>query len=263
MHIDLTGKTAVVTGSTVGIGHAIARGLAGTGATVVVNGRTQEAVDKAIAAIGADVPGAKVEGFAADLGTAEGVCAMVAAIPAADILVNNVGIFDTQDFFEIPDEEWTRFFDVNVMSGVRLSRAYALGMADKGWGRIVFISSESAINIPVAMVHYGFTKTAQLAVARGLAKRMAGTGVTVNSVLPGPTLSEGVAAMLKDEVEKTGQSLEEAGAAFVKAHRPSSIIRRAASVEEVANMVVYVCSQQASATTGAALRVDGGVVDTI
>lgn len=263
MKIDLTGKVAVVSGSTSGIGHAIALGLAGTGATVIVNGRKQEAVDKAIAKIVAAVPGARVEGVAADLGTAEGVAAFVAAAPAADILVNNVGIFGPKDFFDVPDEEWERFFQVNVMSGVRLSRAYAQGMADKGWGRIVFISSESAINIPVEMVHYGFTKTAQLAVSRGLAKRLAGTGVTVNCVLPGPTLSEGVAEMLKDEVAKTGHTVEEAGAAFVKANRPSSIIQRAASVEEVANMVVYVCSQQASATTGAALRVDGGVVDTI
>ncbi|HEY0293035.1 MAG TPA: SDR family oxidoreductase [Hansschlegelia sp.] len=263
MKIDLTGKIAVVTGSTIGIGHAIALGLAGCGATVVVNGRKQEAVDKAIAAIAQAVPGADLRGVAADLGTPEGADAMVAAVPAPDILVNNVGIFNPQDFFDVPDEEWTRFFEVNVMSGVRLSRAYAQGMAARGWGRIVFISSESGINTPVEMVHYGFTKTAQLAVSSGLAKRMSGTGVTVNAVLPGPTLSEGVAAMLKDEVAKTGQTLEEAGAAFVKAHRPSSIIQRAATVEEVANMVVYVCSKEASATTGAALRVDGGVVSTI
>lgn len=263
MKIDLTGKTALVTGSTLGIGRAIAEGLAAAGATVVINGRKQQAIDEAIAAIARSVPGAKLEGIAADLGTAEGVSAMVAALPAVDVLVNNVGIFNPQDFFEVPDEEWSRFFEVNVMSGVRLSRAYAQGMAERGWGRIVFISSESGINIPVEMVHYGMTKTAQLSVARGLAKRLSGTGVTVNSVLPGPTLSEGVAEMLKEETAKTGKSLEEAGADFVKAHRPSSIIQRAASVEEVANMVVYVCSPQASATTGAALRVDGGVVDTI
>jgi NAD(P)-dependent dehydrogenase (short-subunit alcohol dehydrogenase family) len=263
MKIELAGKVAIVTGSTVGIGHAIALGLAKTGATVIVNGRKQDAVDAAVSAISQEVPGAKVEGVAADLGTAEGVRALVAAVPAPDILVNNVGIFKPQDFFDVPDEEWRRFFEVNVMSGVRLSRAYGQGMAERGWGRIVFISSESGVNTPVEMVHYGFTKTAQLAVSRGLAKRLAGTGVTVNSVLPGPTLSEGVAEMLKDEVAKTGQSLEEAGAAFVKAHRPSSIIQRAATVEEVANMVVYVCSVQASATTGASLRVDGGVVDTI
>ncbi|MGA0532398.1 SDR family NAD(P)-dependent oxidoreductase [Hansschlegelia sp. KR7-227] len=263
MNIDLTGKTAIVTGSTIGIGHAIAIGLAKAGASVVVNGRKQDAVDAAVAAIREAAPGATVKGVAADLGASEGAAALVAAVPQPDILVNNVGVFKPMDFFDIPDEEWSRVFEINVMSGVRLSRAYAQGMAERGWGRIVFISSESAINIPVEMIQYGFSKTAQLAVARGLAKRMAGTGVTVNSVLPGPTLSEGVAEMLKDEVAKTGQSLEEVGAAFVKAHRPSSIIQRAATVDEVANMVVYVCSKEASATTGAALRVDGGTVDTI
>jgi len=263
MKIDLTSKTAVVTGSTAGIGHAIAKGLAEAGATVVVNGRKPEAVDAAVKAIRDAVPGSEVRGVAADLGTAEGATALVAAVPSPDILVNNVGIFGPQDFFEIPDEEWTRFFEVNVMSGVRLSRAYAQGMAERGWGRIVFLSSESGLNIPADMIHYGFTKTAALSVSRGLAKRLAGTGVTVNAVLPGPTLSEGVAEMLKEEVAKTGHTLEEAGAAFVKANRPTSIIQRAATVEEVANMVVYACSKQASATTGAALRVDGGVVDTI
>ncbi|WP_020179624.1 SDR family oxidoreductase [Methylopila sp. M107] len=263
MKIDLTGKTAVVTGSTEGIGRAIALGLARTGATVVVNGRSRGKVDAAVAAIKAEAPGADVKGLAADLGSAEGVAAFVSALPATDILVNNVGIFNPQDFFEVPDEEWSRFLEVNVMSGVRLSRAYALGMAERGWGRIVFISSESGVNIPVEMVHYGVTKTAQIAVARGLAKRLAGTGVTVNSVLPGPTLSEGVAEMLKDEVAKSGKPLEEVAADFVKAHRSSSIIQRAATVEEVANIVVYACSKEASATTGAALRVDGGVVDTI
>jgi NAD(P)-dependent dehydrogenase (short-subunit alcohol dehydrogenase family) len=187
----------------------------------------------------------------------------VTAAPTADILINNVGIFGPQDFFEIPDREWMRFFEVNVMSGVRLSRAYLPGMLERNWGRIVFLSSESAINIPVDMIHYGLTKTANLAISRGLAKRAAGTGVTVNAVLPGPTLSEGVGAMLKAAADEAGQSIDEAAEAFVKQHRPSSIIRRAATPEEVASMVVYVASPQASATTGAALRVDGGVVDTI
>lgn len=263
MKIDLTGKTAVVTGSTEGIGRAIALGLARAGATVVVNGRKQDKVDAAVAGLQQEAPGAEVKGLAADLGTADGAAAFIAALPACDILVNNVGIFNPQDFFEVPDEEWSRFFEVNVMSGVRLSRAYAQGMAERGWGRVVFISSESGLNIPVEMVHYGMTKTAQLAVARGLARRLTGTGVTVNSVLPGPTLSEGVAEMLKDEVAKSGRPLEEVAADFVKEHRSSSIIQRAASVEEVANMVVYVCSKEASATTGAALRVDGGVINTI
>lgn len=263
MRIDLANKTAVVTGSTAGIGFAIAKGLAGSGATVVVNGRTQSAVDKAVAALTSAVPGAVVRGVAADLGTASGCVSLFRAEPRADILVNNVGIYGPQDFFEIPDQEWTRFFEVNVMSGVRLARAYVLGMLKRNWGRVVFLSSESALNIPADMIHYGFTKTANLAVSRGLAKRLAGTGVTVNAVLPGPTLSAGVEAMLKETAEKAGQTIEEAVTAFVKANRPSSILQRPASAEEVANMVVYACSPQASATTGAALRVDGGVVETI
>jgi NAD(P)-dependent dehydrogenase (short-subunit alcohol dehydrogenase family) len=263
MNIDLSGKTAIVTGSTAGIGFAIAKGLAASGATVVVNGRTKAAVDKTMAALASASPGAKIRGVAADLGTAEGCTALFKAEPSADILVNNVGIFGPQDFFDTPDSEWQRFFDVNVMSGVRVSRAYAPGMVKRKWGRIVFLSSESGLNIPADMVHYGFTKTANLAVSRGLAKRLAGTGVTVNAVLPGPTLSEGVEAMLKDSATKAGQSIAEAGTAFVKAHRASSIIQRMASPDEVANLVVYACSPQASATTGAALRVDGGVVDTI
>jgi NAD(P)-dependent dehydrogenase (short-subunit alcohol dehydrogenase family) len=261
MLIDLTGKNAIVTGSTRGIGFAIAKGLAQSGAAVVVNGRKQEAVDEAIAALKKAAPKAKVMGVAADLGSAEGCEALVKGAPSADILVNNVGIFAPQDFFEIPDSAWQRFFEVNVMSGVRLSRAYLPEMINRKWGRIVFISSESGLNVPVEMIHYGFTKTAQLSISRGLAKRCAGTGVTVNAVLPGPTLSEGVVDMLKDSAN--GKSVEETATAFVKEHRPSSIIQRAATVEEVANMVVYVASPQASATTGAALRVDGGVVDTI
>jgi NAD(P)-dependent dehydrogenase (short-subunit alcohol dehydrogenase family) len=228
-----------------------------------VNGRTQAAVDRAIAALTGAVPGANIRGVAADLATAEGCAAVINAVPHVDILVNNVGIFAMQDFFDIPDEEWERFFDVNVMSGVRLSRAYLKAMMARGWGRIVFISSESAINIPPEMVHYGFTKTAQLAVSRGLAKIARGSGVTVNAVLPGPTLSDGVAVFLKDMAEKMGKSMEEVGTEFIKTHRTSSIIGRMETVDEVANMVVYVCSPQASATTGAALRVEGGVVDTI
>jgi NAD(P)-dependent dehydrogenase (short-subunit alcohol dehydrogenase family) len=263
MIIDLSGRTAIVTGSTVGIGFAIAKGLAESGATVVLNGRTQAAVDKSIAAIKRLLPKASARGVAADLGSADGCARLVKAEPHADILINNVGIFGPSDFFETPDSEWQRFFDVNVMSGVRLARAYLPGMMKKDWGRVVFISSESGLNIPADMIHYGFTKTANLSVSRGLAKRLAGTGITVNAVLPGPTLSEGVEAMLQEGADKAGQSVAEAGSAFVKANRSSSIIQRMATPEEVANMVVYVCSPQASATTGAALRVDGGVVDTI
>ena len=263
MQIDFQNKTVIVTGSTGGIGLAAAKGFTRAGAEVIVNGRKQERVDAAIAAIREDFADAKVHGYAGDLGDAEGCAALVKAHPRCDVLVNNLGIFGPQDFFELPDSEWTRFFEVNVLSGVRLSRAYLPGMIEAGWGRVIFVSSESGLNIPSEMIHYGVTKTAQLSLARGLAKRVAGTGVTVNSVLPGPTLSEGVRDMLKDDMEGTDKSLEQVGKEFVMAQRPSSIIQRAARVDEVANMIVYACSPQASATTGAALRVDGGVVDTI
>jgi NAD(P)-dependent dehydrogenase (short-subunit alcohol dehydrogenase family) len=263
MRIELSDKTAIVTGSTAGIGFAIAKGLAEAGARVVANGRSQAGVDTTVAALKQAVSGAAVRGVAADLGTAEGCAALVAAEPATDILVNNLGIFGPQDFFDLPDSEWTRFFEVNVMSGVRLSQAYLPGMVERDWGRIVFLSSESALNIPADMIHYGFTKAGLLAISRGLAKRVAGSGVTVNAVLPGPTLSEGVEAMLEESAEEAGVSIEEAATAFVRANRPSSIIQRPATVDEVAHMVIYVASPQASASTGAALRVDGGVVDTI
>lgn len=263
MEIRLDGKTAIVTGSTKGIGLATAKGLARTGATVVINGRTQEAVDNARLEIQKEVPNALIRGVAADLSEATGCTLLVEKEPACDILVNNLGIFEPKDFFEIPDAEWQRFFDTNIMSGVRLARAYLPEMQARDWGRVVFLSSESGLNIPTEMIQYGFTKTAVLSLSRGLAKRMAGTGVTVNSVLPGPTLSEGVGGMLEQDAKERGVSLEQAGRDFVAAKRPSSIIRRAAHVEEVANMIVYTCSKQASATTGAALRVDGGVVDSI
>jgi NAD(P)-dependent dehydrogenase (short-subunit alcohol dehydrogenase family) len=263
MKIDLSGKTALVTGSTSGIGHAIAKGLAAAGAAVVINGRTQDKVDAAVAAIGKAVPGVKVRGVAADVSTAAGCRALSAALPDVDILVNNAGIFEPKDFFEIPDEDWSRFFEVNVLSGVRLSRVYMPGMLKRNWGRIVFISSESALNIPKEMIHYGMTKTAQLAVSRGLAEMTRGTAVTVNSVLPGPTMSEGVEAFVKDLARQNGQSVEQAAALFVKQHRPTSLLQRFASVEEIANMVVYVSSKQASATNGAALRAEGGIVQTI
>lgn len=258
MNIDLTGKTAIVTGSTEGIGFAIATGLASAGATVVVNGRTSDKVDAAVERIGGSA-----RGVAADLGTIEGHDALVAAEPEADIVVSNLGIFQPADFFDTDDATWERHWQINVMPGVRLARAYLPGMEAKGWGRFILLGSESAFNIPVEMIHYGVTKTADVALARGLAKRMAGTGVTVNSVLPGPTLSEGVAAMLEGERASSGRPIEDVAADFVMAHRSSSIIRRAATVEEVANMVVYLASTHASATTGASVRVDGGVIETL
>jgi len=261
MNIDLSGKTALVTGSTAGIGHAIAKGLAASGASVVINGRGQDKVDAAVRKL--EGAGAKVRGIAADVSTASGCKALVAALPEVDILINNAGIFEPKDFFDIPDEDWSRFFEVNVMSGVRLSRAYMKGMLKRNWGRIVFISSESGLNIPVEMIHYGMSKTAQLSVARGLAQLTQGTAVTVNSVLPGPTMSEGVETFVKDLAKQNGQSVDEAAANFVKQHRPSSLIQRFASVEEIANMVVYVASKEASATNGAALRAEGGIVNTI
>jgi NAD(P)-dependent dehydrogenase (short-subunit alcohol dehydrogenase family) len=263
MQIDLAGKTAVVTGSTAGIGYAIALGLAQANARVVLNGRSQSRVDEAMRRLKGEVDSSLVAGVAADLGSAEGCATLFEAEPSAEILVNNLGIYGLQDFFETSDETWRRFFEVNVMSGVRASRFYLPKMIEKGWGRVIFLSSESGLNIPSDMIHYGVTKTADIALSRGLAKRVAGTGVTVNAVLPGPTLSEGVSAMLQAEQAKCGRSIEEVAADFVKARRPSSIIQRAATAEEVANLVVYVASPLSSATTGAALRVDGGVVDTI
>jgi NAD(P)-dependent dehydrogenase (short-subunit alcohol dehydrogenase family) len=262
MKIDLTGKTALVTGSTAGIGHAVAKGLAAAGANVVINGRGKAKVDAAAAKLAQEVSG-KVRGIAADVSTAAGCKALVAALPEVDILVNNAGIFEPKGFFDIPDEDWSRIFDVNVMSGVRLSRAYMPGMLKRNWGRIVFISSESGLNIPTEMIHYGMTKTAQLAVSRGLAEMTRGTAVTVNSVLPGPTLSEGVESFVKDLARQNGQSEQEAASSFVKQHRPTSILQRFASVDEIANMVVYVSSKEASATNGAALRAEGGIVNSI
>ena len=263
MKIDLSGKIALVTGSTSGIGHAIAKGLAVAGADVVVNGRSQGKVDAAVAGIGKAASGGKVRGIAADVSTATGCKALVAALPQVDILINNAGIFEPKDFLDIPDEDWSRFFETNLMSGVRLSRAYLPGMLKHNWGRIVFISSESALNIPKEMIHYGTTKTAQLAVSRGLAAMTRGTAVTVNSVLPGPTMSEGVETFVKDLARQSGQAVEEAASKFLKQFRPTSLLQRFATVDEIANMVVYVASPQASATNGAALRAEGGIVQTI
>lgn len=264
MHIDFTSRRVLVSASTAGIGFAAARQFVDAGASVILNGRTQESVSAAIDRI-ASATGRRdrVDGFVGDLGTAAGCLRLAKQYPEIDILINNLGIYGPQDFFDTPDDQWERFFQTNVMSGVRLARAYAPWMVSRGWGRIIFVSSESAINIPADMIHYGFTKTAQLAVSRGLAKRLAGTGVTVNSVLPGPALSEGVADMLKSEVDRSAQSLEQVAARFIAAHRSSSILQRAATVDEVAHLILYAASEQASATTGAALRVDGGVIDTI
>ncbi len=263
MKIDLTGKTAIITGSTEGIGAASALGLAAAGAHVILNGRKRDTLDQALADLKKQLPDAKARAVVADLGTPEGCAAMVAAVPETDILVNNVGIYGPKPFFDITDADWERFFQVNVMSGVRLARAYMRGMMERDWGRVVFLSSESGINIPDDMLHYGFTKTAVLSISRGLAKMARGTGVTVNAVLPGPTLSKGVEDMLADAAAREGKTVEEAAVAFVKSKRPTSIIQRMATCEEVGNMVVYVCSKEASATTGAALRVEGGIVESI
>ncbi|MCC2957288.1 SDR family oxidoreductase [Massilia sp. IC2-477] len=261
MEIEFINRKVLVTGSTSGIGFAAARGFLAAGAEVVINGRSQASVASALERL--QGLRAKASGFAGDMSVESDVSALFEAHPHFDIVVNNVGIYGLNDFFETDDAEWNHYFQTNVMSGVRLARHYAQKMVSQGWGRIVFISSESAINIPADMIHYGFTKTAQLAVSRGLAKRLAGTGVTVNAVLPGPTLSEGVADLLRPDAEKTGTSIDDVAANFIANHRSSSIIRRPATVDEVANMILYISSAHASATTGSALRVDGGVVENI
>ena len=258
MDFHLNGKLALISGSTKGIGLAIATGLAREGAHVIVNGRSQQSVEQALASLRSQVSGAKADGFVGDLSNAQQIEALVRQHPAVDILVNNLGIFDPKPFDDIPDEDWQHFFDTNVMSGVRLTRAYLSQMKKKNWGRVVFISSESGVQIPVEMIHYGVTKTAQLGLSRGLAETCAGTGVTVNAVLPGPTKSEGVS----DFVQKLsgGKSFEAMEKEFFETARPTSLLKRFTTPEEVANMVVYVCSELSSATNGAALRVDGGVV---
>jgi NAD(P)-dependent dehydrogenase (short-subunit alcohol dehydrogenase family) len=261
--LKLTGKIALVTGSTAGIGFAIAQSLAKEGAQVYVNGRTQERVDAAIAAIRSQGVSGIVKGVAADFSSSAGADAVSAALPAVDILVNNVGIFEPKPFVEIPDADWYRFFEVNVMSGVRLSRHYLGGMLKKNWGRILFVSSESAVQIPAEMVHYGMTKTAQVAIARGIAESVAGTGVTVNSILAGPTESEGVGGFVEAMAKQQNKSKEQIEKEFFEHARPSSLLKRFATVNEVAAMAVYVAGELSSATNGAALRVDGGVVRAI
>jgi NAD(P)-dependent dehydrogenase (short-subunit alcohol dehydrogenase family) len=258
MDYGLKGKRALVTGSTAGIGFAIAKQLAREGAFVYVNGRTDARVNKAVS----EIEG-KVDGVAADLTTEQGAETLFARVKNLDIVVNNLGIFEVKPFLEIDDAEWRRFFDANVLSGVRVTRHYLPHMLQKKWGRVIFISSESAIQIPSEMVHYGMTKTAQLAVVRGIAESFPASGVTVNSVLAGPTESEGVSTFLKTFAEQSGKTTEELSTDFFEHARPSSLIKRFATSDEVAAMVVYLCSEAASATTGSAIRVDGGVVRAI
>jgi len=260
MIIDLGGRKAVVSGSTGGIGRAIAEGLARAGASVTINGRGEPRVGAALREMRAAIPGAEVDGVAADLATSDGVAAFVGKVADADILVNNLGTALPRPFADIRDEDWFRLFETNVMSGVRLTRHYLPAMVERGWGRVVFISSESGVNIPKEMIDYGMTKTAQLAISRGLAESVAGSGVTVNAVLPGPTRSEGLSRYVKAAAEAQGVTPDAIEQQFLTQLRPTSLIKRFATTEEVANMVVYVCSEQASATSGAALRVDGGVV---
>jgi len=260
MHIELKGRKAIVTGSTAGIGRAIAEGLARAGARVVINGRTQERVDAALREIRARLPGVELAGVAADVATAEGCAQLIAHAPDADILINNAGTARPNNFFDQTDQEWLDLLQLNVLSAVRLSRHYIPKMTARGWGRVVFISSESALNIPKEMIDYGVTKTALLAVSRGLAELVAGSGVTVNAVLPGPTDSEILSNWMKATAQERGITPAQAEQEFLTTMRPTTLIQRFATTEEVANMVVYVASEQASATTGAALRVDGGVL---
>jgi len=260
MDLQLVDKLALVSGSTAGIGFAIASALAREGARVIVNGRSDERVESAMERIRVDNPKAQLESLAADLGGAAGAEEALRRYPEVDVLVNNLGIFEPKPFAEISDADWLRFFEVNVMSGVRLSRAYLPRMKERNWGRIVFISSESGLQIPAEMIHYGVTKTAQIAVARGIAETCAGTGVTCNAVLPGPTASEGVNDFVGSLAQQAGQTREQVEKEFFEKARPTSLLKRFATPDEVAAMVVFICSPLSSATNGAALRVDGGVV---
>jgi hypothetical protein len=263
MDLQLAGKRALVTGSTAGIGYAIAKALANEGATVIVNGRTRQRVDDALQSLQqAKVPG-KLEGLALDLGTASGAQRAIQQYPDVEILVNNLGIFEPKAFEDISDADWLRFFEVNVLSGVRLSRHYLPRMKQRNWGRIVFISSESALQIPAEMIHYGMTKTAQLAIARGLAETTVGTDVTVNSVLPGPTGSEGVLTFVDQMATHTNTPRAEVEREFFRTVRPSSLLKRFERPDEIGAFVAFVCSPLSSATNGAALRADGGVVRAI
>ncbi|MGW1894417.1 SDR family NAD(P)-dependent oxidoreductase [Streptomyces sp. NPDC002004] len=262
MQIDLTGRTALVTGSTQGIGAAIATGLARSGARVVVNGRTAHRVQDGVTRLAQEVPGADLVPLAADVTTEEGAARAVDALAQVDILVNSLGIFGTMNPLEITDEEWRRYFDVNVLSAVRLTRLFLPGMTARGWGRVQYIASDSAVVVPAEMIHYGMSKTALLAVSRGFAKQAAGTGVTVNSVIAGPTHTPGNEAFVYEQVDRD-LPWEEAQRVFMRTYRPQSLLQRLILPDEIAHMVVYLSSDQASATTGGALRVDGGYVDSI
>ena len=263
LNLNLEGKSAFITGSTAGIGYAIAKGLAEQGAKVILNGRSSEKVQSAVETLKAELQGADVTGVPADLSSAEGCADAARSAGNVDIFIHNAGIYQPIDFYEADDAVWEKHWAINVMAGVRLARALTPGMVDRNWGRVIFLASESAFNIPADMIHYGVTKTADVSLARGLAKRLAGTNVTVNSLLPGPTISDGFEELFAAEAERTGKSMETLGIEFVKAMRPSSVIQRAATVDEVANMAVYLSSDAASATTGASVRVDGGVVDSL
>jgi NAD(P)-dependent dehydrogenase (short-subunit alcohol dehydrogenase family) len=262
MRIDLSGRTALVTGSTSGIGFAIAAGLASAGAEVVVNGRSAGTVAEAVDRLRDVHPDAGIRGIAADVTTDEGVARLLDELPAVDVLVNNLGIFGAVEPLEISDDEWRRYFDTNVLSAVRLIRSYLPGMIEQGWGRVIDIASDSAVVIPVEMIHYGVSKTALLAASRGFAKAAAGTGVTVNAVIAGPTHTGGVEEFVYELVPRE-LPWEEAQREFMRLHRPQSLLQRLIEPEEIANMVAYLASPLASATTGGALRVDGGYVDSI